>query len=45
MNRAQRSDLVWWAFRLEWFTVAWMAIEAAVAIGSGMAAVIADKEP
>jgi len=33
-----RSDLVRRAIRLEWLTVAWMLIEAAVAIGSGVAA-------
>lgn len=33
-----RSDLVRRAFRLEWFTAGWMLIEAAVAIGSGVAA-------
>jgi divalent metal cation (Fe/Co/Zn/Cd) transporter len=37
-NEASRSDLVRRAFRLEWFTVGWMLIEAAVAIGSGVAA-------
>ncbi len=35
---ATRTYLVRQAFRLEWFTVAWMTIEAAVAIGSGIAA-------
>src|SRR6201993_2679507 len=33
-----RPDLVRRAFRLEWLTAAWMAVEAAVAIGSGIAA-------
>ena len=33
-----RPDLVRRAFRLEWFTAGWMLIEAAVAIGSGVAA-------
>lgn len=33
-----RDRLVRRAFRLEWLTAGWMAIEAAVAIGSGMAA-------
>ena len=33
-----RPDLVRRAFRLEWLTAAWMAVEAAVAIGSGVAA-------
>ena len=37
-SRAARSDLVRRAFRLEWFTAGWMLIEAAVAIGSGIAA-------
>ena len=33
-----RSDLVRRAVRLEWLTAMWMLIEAAVAIGSGIAA-------
>ena len=33
-----RPDLVREAFRLEWFTAGWMLIEAAVALGSGVAA-------
>ncbi len=33
-----RTDLVRRAFRLEWFTIAWMSIEATVAIGSGIIA-------
>ena len=33
-----RPDLVRRAFRLEWLTAAWMVVEAAVAIGSGVAA-------
>jgi divalent metal cation (Fe/Co/Zn/Cd) transporter len=33
-----RIDLVRQAFRLEWITIAWMTIEAAVAIGAGAAA-------
>jgi len=33
-----RSDLVSEALRLEWITGAWMLIEAAVAIGAGIAA-------
>ena len=37
-NEATRSDLVRRAFRLEWLTAAWMAVEAAVAIGSGISA-------
>lgn len=35
---ADRAGLVRLAFRLEWLTAAWMALEAAVAIGSGVAA-------
>ena len=35
---AARPDLVRRAFRLEWFTAGWLLIEAAVAIGSGVAA-------
>ncbi len=34
----ERSDLIREAFRLEWLTVAWMLIEAVVAIASGLAA-------
>jgi divalent metal cation (Fe/Co/Zn/Cd) transporter len=34
----ERGDLVSRALRLEWLTLGWMAIEAAVAIGSGIAA-------
>ena len=37
-TEATRSDLVRRAFRLEWLTAAWMAVEAAVAIGSGISA-------
>jgi divalent metal cation (Fe/Co/Zn/Cd) transporter len=37
-SRAARPDLVRRASRLEWFTAAWMLVEAAVAIGSGVAA-------
>jgi divalent metal cation (Fe/Co/Zn/Cd) transporter len=33
-----RAELIQRAFRLEWLTVAWMAIEALVAIGSGVIA-------
>jgi len=33
-----RAPLIREAFRLEWFTVAWMVIEAAVAISAGVAA-------
>ena len=35
---AERALLIAQAFRLEWFTVAWMTIEAVVAIGAGVAA-------
>jgi hypothetical protein len=38
ISQAARPDLVRRAFRLEWFTAGWMLIEAAVAIGSGIAA-------
>jgi hypothetical protein len=34
----ERTVLIQQAFRLEWLTVAWMVIEAAVAIGSGVMA-------
>jgi divalent metal cation (Fe/Co/Zn/Cd) transporter len=35
---AERAPLIAQAFRLEWFTVAWMTIEAVVSIGAGVAA-------
>jgi divalent metal cation (Fe/Co/Zn/Cd) transporter len=35
---AARAQLIAQAFRLEWFTIAWMAIETAVAIGVGITA-------
>ena len=35
---SQRGDLVRQAFRLEYITLAWMIIEAVVAISSGIAA-------
>jgi hypothetical protein len=35
---AERAALIREAFRLEWFTVAWMTVEAIVAIASGIAA-------
>jgi divalent metal cation (Fe/Co/Zn/Cd) transporter len=38
MSEVSRSELVSHTFRLEWLTAAWMAIEAVVAIGSGIAA-------
>jgi divalent metal cation (Fe/Co/Zn/Cd) transporter len=38
ISRAARPDLIRRAFRLEWFTAGWMLIEAAVAIGAGVAA-------
>jgi divalent metal cation (Fe/Co/Zn/Cd) transporter len=34
----QRQKLIRQAFRLEWLTVGWMAVEAAVAVASGIAA-------
>jgi hypothetical protein len=34
----ERTALIQKAFRLEWLTIAWMAIEASVAIGSGVLA-------
>jgi divalent metal cation (Fe/Co/Zn/Cd) transporter len=37
-TESARPDLVRRAFRLEWLTAAWMAVEAAVALGSGIAA-------
>ena len=37
-TETNRPDLVRRAFRLEWFTAGWMLAEAAVAIGSGVAA-------
>ena len=37
-TEATRLDLVRRAFRLEWLTAAWMAVEATVAIGSGISA-------
>jgi divalent metal cation (Fe/Co/Zn/Cd) transporter len=38
ISPAARPDLIRRAFSLEWFTTGWMLIEAAVAIGSGIAA-------
>jgi divalent metal cation (Fe/Co/Zn/Cd) transporter len=35
---AERAPLIAQAFRLEWFTVAWMTVEAVVFIGAGVAA-------
>src|ERR1700730_12491736 len=35
---SERTALIQQAFRLEWLTVAWMVIEALVAIGSGVIA-------
>ena len=35
---AERRDLIRRALRLEWLTLGWMAVEAAVAIGAGVAA-------
>ena len=37
-SRVARPNLVRQAFRLEWVTAGWMLIEAAVAIGAGVAA-------
>ena len=34
----ERADLIRRAFRLEWLTIGWMIIEAAVAIGAAVAA-------
>jgi hypothetical protein len=34
----QRRRLIRQAFRLEWMTVGWLAVEAAVAVASGVAA-------
>jgi divalent metal cation (Fe/Co/Zn/Cd) transporter len=36
--RADRVSLIREAFRLEWFTIGWMTVEAVVAIGAGVAA-------
>jgi divalent metal cation (Fe/Co/Zn/Cd) transporter len=38
VNNAVRSSAIQRGVRLEWFTVAWMAVEAALAIGAGIAA-------
>jgi divalent metal cation (Fe/Co/Zn/Cd) transporter len=38
VNNAVRSSAIRRGVRLEWFTVAWMAVEAALAIGAGIAA-------
>jgi divalent metal cation (Fe/Co/Zn/Cd) transporter len=38
ISHADRRRLVRQAFRLEWLTIGWMAIEAVVAVGSGIAA-------
>jgi divalent metal cation (Fe/Co/Zn/Cd) transporter len=37
-SQADRRILIRQAFRLEWLTIGWMAIEAVVAVGSGIAA-------
>jgi divalent metal cation (Fe/Co/Zn/Cd) transporter len=37
-RRRERAALIREAFRLEWLTVAWMTVEAIIAIGSGIAA-------
>jgi divalent metal cation (Fe/Co/Zn/Cd) transporter len=38
VHEAAREILIKQAFRLEWFTIAWMTIEAVVAVASGIAA-------
>jgi divalent metal cation (Fe/Co/Zn/Cd) transporter len=38
ISEAQRAQLIQEAFRLECFTIAWMLIEAAVAIAAGLVA-------
>src|SRR5690348_17732246 len=38
LSDTERAPLIARAFRLEWFTVAWMTIECAVASGAGMIA-------
>ena len=38
LANAERVMLIRQAFRLEWFTIAWMTVEAVIAIGSGVAA-------
>ena len=38
LSNPERQTLIREAFRLEWLTVAWMVVEAVVAIGSGIAA-------
>src|SRR6516165_1221461 len=37
-ERTERLSFIREAFRLEWLTIAWMTVEAAVAIASGVAA-------
>ena len=37
-TKAERAALIQEAFRLEWLTIGWMTVEAAVAIASGLAA-------
>jgi divalent metal cation (Fe/Co/Zn/Cd) transporter len=37
-SNGERASLIAQAFRLEWFTVAWMTIECAIAIGAGVTA-------
>ena len=37
-ERTERLSLIREAFRLEWLTIGWMAVEAVVAIASGVAA-------
>ena len=36
--RADRESLIREAFRLEWFTIGWMTIEAVVSIAAGLTA-------
>jgi len=38
VSDGERGTLIREAFRLEWFTVAWMSVEAVIAIASGIAA-------
>jgi divalent metal cation (Fe/Co/Zn/Cd) transporter len=38
LPNATRAPLIAQAFRLEWFTIAWMTIESAVALGAGIIA-------
>jgi len=40
VSQAPRAVLIQRAFTLEWITVAWMTVEAAVAIGSGISPIV-----